>query len=89
MKIKYFLAGLLCVCLVTSMMTACANPQSAQSSEAQEGKTAYQTTDLKYSADLMGKVYKIDLSVEPSTDPGTMKTKHRYSAGNWSDYQQK
>lgn len=54
-----------------------------------EGKTAYQTTDLKYSADLMGKVYKIDLSVEPSTDPGKMKTKHRYSAGNWSDYQQK
>ena len=54
-----------------------------------EGKTAYQTTDLKYSADLMGKVYKIDLSVEPSTDPGNMKTKHRYSAGNWSDYQQK
>ena len=54
-----------------------------------EGKTAYQTTDLTYSADLMGKVYKIDLSVEPSTDPGKMKTKHRYSAGNWSDYQQK
>ena len=54
-----------------------------------EGKTTYQTTDLKYSADLMGKVYKIDLSVEPSTDPGKMKTKHRYSAGNWSDYQQK
>ena len=47
-----------------------------------EGKTTYQTTDLKYSADLMGKVYKIDLSVEPSTDPGKMKTKHRYSAGN-------
>ena len=39
MKIKYFLAGLLCVCLGTSMMTACANPQSAQSSEAQEVKT--------------------------------------------------
>ena len=39
MKIKYFLAGLLCVCLGTSIMTACANPQSAQSSEAQEVKT--------------------------------------------------
>ena len=39
MKIKYFLAGLLCVCLVTSMMTACANPQNAQSSETQEVKT--------------------------------------------------
>lgn len=51
-----------------------------------EGKEAYQTTDLNYSSDLIGKIYKIDLSVEPSTDPGTMKTKHRYSAGNWSDY---
>ena len=39
MKIKYFLAGLLCVCLGTSMMTACANPQNAQSSETQEVKT--------------------------------------------------
>lgn len=39
MKIKYFLAGLLCVCLGTSIMTACANPQSAQSSEAQKVKT--------------------------------------------------
>ncbi len=51
-----------------------------------EGKEAYQTVDLQYSIDLMGKVYKIDMSVEPSTDPGKMKTKHRYSEGSWSEY---
>ena len=51
-----------------------------------EGKDAYQTTDMQFSSELLGKIYKIDLSVEPSTDPGTMKTKRRYSAGNWSDY---
>lgn len=54
--------------------------------EVTEGKDAYQTTDLQYSSDLLGKIYKIDLSVEPKADPGNMKTKLRYSAGNWSDY---
>ena len=54
--------------------------------EVAEGKEAYQTVDLQYGNDMMGKIYKIDLSVEPSTDPGNMKTKHRYPAGDWSDY---
>lgn len=54
--------------------------------EVAEGKDAYQTTDLTYSSDLIGKVYKIDTSVAPKADPGAMKSKRRYSAGNWSDY---
>ena len=54
--------------------------------EVAEGKEAYQTVDLEYSADMMGKVFKIDLSVDAKDDPGSMKTKHRYPAGNWSDY---
>lgn len=56
--------------------------------EVAEGKDAYQTTDLPYSSGLIGKVYKIDMSVEPKADPGKMKSKRRYSAGNWSDYTQ-
>ena len=51
-----------------------------------EGVDAYQTTDLPYSHGLIGKVYKIDMSVEPKADPGAMKTKRRYSEGSWSDY---
>ena len=51
-----------------------------------EGADAYQTTDLPYSHGLIGKVYKIDASVEPKADPGGMKTKRRYSEGSWSDY---
>lgn len=54
--------------------------------EVAEGKDAFQTTDLPYSNSLIGKVYKIDTSVEPKADPGKMKSKRRYSAGNWSDY---
>lgn len=54
--------------------------------EVAEGKDAYQTTDIPYSTAMIGKIYKIDLSVEPKADPGSMKTKRRYSAGNWSDY---
>lgn len=54
--------------------------------EVAEGKDAYQTTDIPYSTAMIGKIYKIDLSVEPKADPGAMKTKRRYSAGNWSDY---
>lgn len=54
--------------------------------EVAEGKDAYQTTDIPYNNDLIGKIYKIDLSVEPVADPGNMKTKLRYSAGDWSDY---
>lgn len=54
--------------------------------EVAQGKQAYQTTDIQYSNDLIGKIYKIDLSVEPQADPGNMKTKLRYPAGNWSDY---
>lgn len=54
--------------------------------EVADGKEAYQTTDMQYSSELLGKIYKIDLSVEPKADTGTMKTKRRYSAGNWSDY---
>ena len=51
-----------------------------------EGKEAFQTTDIEYNDDLVGKVYKIDMSVDPTPDPGNMKTKYRYSAGKWSDY---
>ena len=54
--------------------------------EVSEGKDAYQTTDLPYTNALIGKLYKIDTSVEPKADPGNMKTKHRYSEGSWSDY---
>lgn len=53
------------------------------------GKDAYQTTDIPYSNGLIGKVYKIDTSVEPKADPGVMKSKRRYSAGKWSDYSSK
>lgn len=54
--------------------------------EVAEGKEAYQTVDLQYSTDMIGKIYHIDMSVEPKADPGNMKTKHRYPAGSWSDY---
>lgn len=54
--------------------------------DAAEGKLAYQTTDLPYDPERIGQVYKIDLSVQPSTDPGIMSSKHRYSEGSWSDY---
>ena len=54
--------------------------------EVSEGKDAYQTTDLPYTNALIGKLYKIDTSVEPKADPGSMKTKRRYSEGSWSDY---
>ena len=54
--------------------------------EVSEGKEAFQTTDIPYNNDLIGKLYKIDMSVEPKADPGVMKSKRRYSAGNWSDY---
>lgn len=54
--------------------------------EVAEGKDAYQTTDLPYSSAMIGKIYKIDMSVEPKADPGLMKTKRRYSDGSWSEY---
>ena len=56
--------------------------------EVAQGKTAFQTTDIPYTNDLIGKLYKIDMSVDPTPDPGKMKTKSRYSAGAWSDYKQ-
>ena len=56
--------------------------------EVAEGKDAYQTTDLPYTTAMIGKVYKIDTSVEPKADPGAMKTKRRYSAGKWSEYEE-
>ncbi len=54
--------------------------------EVADGKAAFQTTDIAYNNDLIGKLYKIDLSVEPKADPGNMKSKLRYPAGSWSDY---
>ena len=54
--------------------------------EVAEGKEAFQTTDIPYTNDLIGKLYKIDMSVDPTPDPGKMKTKSRYPAGDWSDY---
>ena len=54
--------------------------------EVADGKEAFQTTDIQYNNDMIGKLYKIDMSVEPAPDPGAMKTKNRYPAGEWSDY---
>ena len=54
--------------------------------EVADGKEAFQTTDIQYDNDMIGKLYKIDMSVEPAPDPGAMKTKYRYPAGEWSDY---
>ena len=54
--------------------------------EAAEGKEAFQTTDIQFSNDLIGKMYKIDMSVKPKADAGAMKSKRRYSKGSWSDY---
>lgn len=54
--------------------------------EVAEGKKAFQTTDIQFSNDLIGKMYKIDTSVKPKADTGAMKFKRRYSKGNWSDY---
>ena len=51
-----------------------------------DGKTGYQTKDLKYkSNENTGKVYKIDLSVPPKSGKGINKTKHVYGDGSWSD----
>ncbi len=44
------------------------------------------TTDIQYNNDLIRNLYKIDLSIEPTADPGNMKSKLRYPAGKWSDY---
>ncbi len=54
--------------------------------EVAEGKDAFQTTDIQYNNDLIGKMYKIDTSVKPKADSGIMKSKRRYSKGSWSDY---
>ncbi len=54
--------------------------------EVADGKEAFQTTDIQYDNNMIGKLYKIDMSVEPAPDPGAMKTKYRYPAGEWSDY---
>ena len=54
--------------------------------EVAEGKEAFQTTDIQFSNDLIGKMYKIDMSVKPKADAGAMKSKRRYSKGSWSDY---
>lgn len=52
-----------------------------------EGVIAYQTIDLPYSdRACSGKVYKIDVSVEPKKGTGVEKTKFRYKEGGWSDY---
>ena len=56
--------------------------------EVAEGKTAYQTVDLEYNAERIGKVYKIDLSVEAQTDAAPMDSKHRYPAGDWKEYKE-
>ena len=52
-----------------------------------QGTLAYQTVDMPYMTAMLGKVYKIDTSVEPKAGRGPEKTKFRYSAGEWTDYQ--
>lgn len=55
--------------------------------EVRDGKEAYQTSDLKYSTDNTGMMYKIDVSKKP--EPGTGKddaTKFKYSEGEWTEY---
>lgn len=55
--------------------------------EVKEGKEAFQTSDLPFKLEEhAGKLYKIDLSVEPTPGKKAEKTKYRYSGGGWSDY---
>ena len=57
-------------------------------SDVAKGVVAYQTDDLVFSnVNNSGKIYKIDLSVEPEQGTGRAeKTKFRYKEGSWRDY---
>ena len=55
--------------------------------EVKNGETGYQTVDLDFNeTENAGKIYKIDTSVEPKAGRGVEKTKYKYSAGSWEDY---
>ena len=55
--------------------------------EVAKGTIAYQTEDMPYDDQKnAGQVYKIDMSQEPSKGRGVEKTKYKYPAGEWSDY---
>ena len=51
-----------------------------------KGETAYQTSDLSFDTSMVGKVYKIDMSVDPKQGKGIEKTKFVYQEGAWSVY---
>lgn len=57
-------------------------------SDVAKGVVAYQTVNLVYSnVDCSGKVYTIDMSVEPEQGDGKLEaTKFRYPEGQWVDY---
>ncbi len=55
--------------------------------EVKNGAEAYQTDDMDFSEnDNAGQLYSIDVSVEPVAGRGKEKTKFKYGAGTWSDY---
>ena len=55
--------------------------------EVKNGETGYQTVDLDFNeTENAGKIYRIDTSVEPKAGRGVEKTKYKYSAGSWEDY---
>ena len=55
--------------------------------EIEKGTIGYQTKDLTFSSSVnAGQIYTIDTSVEPTPGRGIEKTKYKYSAGSWSNY---
>lgn len=55
--------------------------------EVLKGTIAYQTVDLIYSSSVnAGQIYKIDMSQEAKAGRGVEKTKYKYPAGTWTDY---
>ena len=55
--------------------------------EIHAGVTGYQTADLDFDSEAnAGQIYTIDTSVEAVAGKGIEKTKYKYNAGSWSDY---
>ena len=56
--------------------------------EIKAGVVGYQTEDLIYNANInAGQIYKIDVSQEAKKGRGIEKTKYKYPAGSWSNYE--
>ncbi|MBQ5561983.1 MAG: starch-binding protein [Clostridia bacterium] len=56
--------------------------------EIKAGVVGYQTEDLVYNANInAGQIYKIDVSQEAKKGRGIEKTKYKYPAGSWSNYE--